>query len=53
MDLSEPQLLLQIGIAVLLGGTLAYLFIKQRKEAKKAQAQPQAVAPPEKPQHSL
>jgi len=35
MDLSVPQLVLQIGIATALGGTLAYLFIKQRKEAKK------------------
>lgn len=55
MSLSIPQLLLQIGIAALLGGTLAYLFIKQRKEAKKmAQLQQaQQAATPEKPQHSV
>ena len=52
MDLSVPQLLLQIGIAVALGGTLAYLFIKQRKEAKekllqKAQNPEQFKPPPQ------
>jgi len=34
MDLTIPQLLLQIGIATVLGGSLAYLFWKQRKQAK-------------------
>jgi len=53
MELSVPQLLLQIGIAAVLGGTLAYLFIKQRKEAKKAQVQQTPATPAEKPQHSL
>lgn len=57
MSLSIPELLLQIGIAAALGGTLAYLFIKQRKEAKKMvqlQQQQQATAPvAEKPQHSV
>lgn len=55
MSLSIPELLLQIGIATLLGGTLAYLFFKQRKEAKKMVQlqQQQGGATPEKPGHSV
>lgn len=37
MDLDGNQLVWQILIALALGGTLAYLFWKQRKEAKEAQ----------------
>lgn len=37
MELSIPQLLIQVGIAGALGGTLTYLLIKQRKEIRKSQ----------------
>lgn len=37
MKLSYPQLFIQLGIALVLGGTLAFLFWKQRKEAKMLQ----------------
>ena len=53
MELSVPQLVLQIGIATVLGGTLAYLFIKQRKEAKKVQVQKPVETVPEKNPHSV
>ncbi len=36
MELSIPQLLIQVGIAGALGGTLTYLLIKQRKEARRS-----------------
>jgi len=39
MELSAPLLALEIGIAAVIGGTLAYLFIKQRKEAKEIMRQ--------------
>ncbi|MBC7849721.1 MAG: hypothetical protein H7Y31_08295 [Chitinophagaceae bacterium] len=54
MNLSVPQLLIQLGIALLLGGTLAYLFWKQRKQAKQMLAQ-QKAAPPveERPRQSI
>ncbi len=49
MELSVPQLLIQIGIAGALGGTLTYLLIKQRKEARKSQQVTAKKAPAEQP----
>lgn len=39
MKLSVPELIIQISIATVLGGTLAYLFWKQRKQAKEMMGQ--------------
>lgn len=44
MSLSTNELLIQLSIAIVVGGSLAYLFWKQRKEAKKGQQARQAVA---------
>ena len=48
MSLSNSQLIWQLLIAFAIGGTLAYLFWKQRQEAKKSAnvAQPSAAAAP-------
>jgi uncharacterized protein Yka (UPF0111/DUF47 family) len=43
MDLSWNELVWQLLIALVLGGTLAYLFWKQRKEAKTAQEHRQQI----------
>lgn len=45
MSLSVPELVIQISIATVLGGSLAYLFWKQRKQAKEMLPQKTAVAP--------
>lgn len=39
MSLSVTELLIQIGLAAIIGGTLVYLFWKQRKQAKEMLAQ--------------
>lgn len=49
MKLSYPQLFIQLGIALVLGGTLAFLFWKQRKEAKMLQEERKKNPPPKAP----
>jgi hypothetical protein len=44
MSLSTSELLIQLSIAAVVGGLLAYLFWKQRKESKKGTQGRQAVA---------
>ena len=41
MSITNTELLIGIGIAVILGGTLAYLFWKERKKAAKGSSAPQ------------
>jgi hypothetical protein len=41
MSISTTELLIGIGVALLLGGTLAYLFWKERQKVKKGITQPQ------------
>jgi uncharacterized membrane protein YraQ (UPF0718 family) len=58
MELTVTQLVLGIAIAVILGGSLAYLFWKQRKEAKQLldqqqQQQQQQQQPAQRIPHSV
>lgn len=49
MSLSVPELLIQIAIAALIGGTLAYLFWKQRKQAKEMMQHKENSIPKQQP----
>ena len=49
MSLSVPELLIQIAIALLIGGTLAYLFWKQRKQAKEMLQHKEITSPKQQP----